>query len=236
MSFILDALKKSENERQKQTGPALFEVKVAAPKPGLPLWAVALAVLLVVNIGVVIWLVLRKPPEAPPPAQAPVASTMQPAAALPITPAPLPPPAVAPQQAAPAQSEAPETQPQHSADDEAEPMNPEDYEPAVVPPSANSASVPEQSPGNAPTTGGRVTRGTMEGFPTYEELAARTSLPELRLDMHVFSAKPQDRFVFINMQRVREGDSLPSGVHVEQITPDGVVLSHQGRKFVLERE
>ena len=234
MSFILDALKKSENERQKQTGPALFEVKVAAPKPGLPLWAVALAVLLVVNIGVVIWLVLRKPPEAP--AQAPVASTMQPAGALPVTPAPLPPPAVAPQQAAPAQSETPETQPQHSAEDEAEPMNPEDYEPAAVPPSANSASVPEQSAGNAPTTGGRVTRGTMEGFPTYEELAARTSLPELRLDMHVFSAKPQDRFVFINMQRVREGDSLPSGVHVEQITPDGVVLSHQGRKFVLERE
>ena len=63
MSFILDALKKSENERQKQTGPALFEVKVAAPKPSLPLWAVALAVLLVVNIGVVIWLVLRKPPS-----------------------------------------------------------------------------------------------------------------------------------------------------------------------------
>ena len=31
MSFILDALKKSENERQKASGPALFEVKVAPP-------------------------------------------------------------------------------------------------------------------------------------------------------------------------------------------------------------
>ncbi len=53
MSFILDALKKSESDRQRHTGPALFEVKVAAPRPGLPLWAIALAVLLLVNVGVV---------------------------------------------------------------------------------------------------------------------------------------------------------------------------------------
>mgnify|MGYP000979545620 CR=1 FL=1 len=31
MSFILDARNKSENERQKQRGPSLYEVKVAAP-------------------------------------------------------------------------------------------------------------------------------------------------------------------------------------------------------------
>ena len=44
MSFILDALKKSENDRQRQSAPALFEVKVAAPRRRFPLWAVALAV------------------------------------------------------------------------------------------------------------------------------------------------------------------------------------------------
>ena len=32
MSFILDALKKSETDRQRQASPALFEVKVAAPR------------------------------------------------------------------------------------------------------------------------------------------------------------------------------------------------------------
>ena len=36
MSFILDALKKSESDRQRQSGPALFEVKVAAPRTRLP--------------------------------------------------------------------------------------------------------------------------------------------------------------------------------------------------------
>ena len=47
MSFILDALKKSESDRQRQNGPALFEVKVAPPRTRLPLWAMAIAVLLV---------------------------------------------------------------------------------------------------------------------------------------------------------------------------------------------
>ena len=45
MSFILDALKKSETDRQRQTSPALFEVKVAAPRHKFPVWAVGLAVL-----------------------------------------------------------------------------------------------------------------------------------------------------------------------------------------------
>ena len=38
MSFILDALKKSENDRQRQSGPALFEVRVAPPRTRCWLW------------------------------------------------------------------------------------------------------------------------------------------------------------------------------------------------------
>ena len=50
MSFILDALRKSEHERQRQTGPALVEVAVAAPKPKPNRWAGAAIALLVVNL------------------------------------------------------------------------------------------------------------------------------------------------------------------------------------------
>jgi len=63
MSFILDALKKSESDRQRQNGPALFEVKVAPPRTRLPLWAIAIALLLAVNAGVVAWMLLRRPPH-----------------------------------------------------------------------------------------------------------------------------------------------------------------------------
>ena len=107
----------------------------------------------------------------------------------------------------------------------AEPLNPDDYEPAAEP-----------SVGAPPAYTGNVTRGTIEGLPTYEQAAASGLMPEISLNMHVYAVKPKDRFVFLNMQRLHEGESLPNGVHVEQITPDGVVLSHHGSKFVLERE
>ena len=61
MSFILDALKKSENDRQHQSSPALFEVKVAAPRRRFPVWAVALAVLLGINALVLGWVLLSVP-------------------------------------------------------------------------------------------------------------------------------------------------------------------------------
>jgi len=61
MSFILDALKKSESDRQRQSGPALFEVKVAAPRTRLPLWAIAIAGLLAVNLAIVMWMLWRHP-------------------------------------------------------------------------------------------------------------------------------------------------------------------------------
>ena len=60
MSFILDALKKSETDRQRQNGPALFEVRVAPPRNGLPLWAMGLAGLLAVNLLIVGWVLLRR--------------------------------------------------------------------------------------------------------------------------------------------------------------------------------
>jgi general secretion pathway protein B len=80
MSFILDALKKSETDRQRQNGPALFEVRVAPPRDKLPLWAIGLGVLLAVNLVIVAWVLLRRP-AAPETAAPPTASAMQPAQA-----------------------------------------------------------------------------------------------------------------------------------------------------------
>ena len=92
MSFILDALKKSENDRQRQSGPALFEVRVAPPKSKFPPWAIALVALLVVNLGVIGWLMLRKPA---------VAATAATPAVSPVTGVPLTPPATTPAPAGP---------------------------------------------------------------------------------------------------------------------------------------
>ena len=280
MSFILDALKKSETDRQRQNGPALFEVKVAPPRNGLPLWAVGLAVLLAVNLVIVAWVLLRRPAGAevaaatrPVPAQTssslPPMGTSPPASlagaaspgaqqgqaappggnAVPVggtaPTAPLtqtagmtqPVPAGAPSGMPsagpyPQPPAAPNTVPNGGnealagqANAAGERPNPDDYAPAA-------------EPGPLAPFGNHVARGTTSGVPLYQDaaLAPGAHLPNLRLDLHVFAAKPQERFVMINMHKLHEGDSLPEGVRVESITPEGAVLTHDGARFLLTRE
>jgi general secretion pathway protein B len=223
MSFILDALKKSESDRQRQSGPALFEVKVAPRRPGLPAWAVAIAVLFFVNLGIVLWILLRKPAPQP----APVAQRLLavvPASAPPVTAAPAPPastaststPAAPPPAVTPAAMEG-----VAEAQGPAAPAaNPDDYAPAT----------------DAVDSFGHVRRGTASGVPLYQQVAAATQLPQLRLDLHAYAARPEDRWVIINMHKLHEGDSSPEGVHVETISPEGVVLSYQGTRFLLPRD
>lgn len=265
MSFILDALKKSETDRQRQNGPALFEVRVAPPRDKLPLWAVGLGVLLAINLVIVAWVLLRRPataeaaapaamaPAAPvspqqgpayPPApntvpvngtapgapMAQAAGMTQPAAAAPS--APVAGPAAAPTQGG-QQAMAPgsaTTAPVVANNDtqaaagEADRPNPDDLAPAA-------------EPGPPQPFGNHVSRGTLSGVPLYQDIASSSHLPTLRLDLHVYAANPQDRFVMINMHKMHEGDTLPTeGVRVENITPQGAVLSHDGTKFMMPRD
>jgi hypothetical protein len=50
----------------------------------------------------------------------------------------------------------------------------------------------------------------------------------------VYAVHPAERFVFINMRKLREGDSLPDGVRVEEITQSGAHLSYRGSKFSID--
>src|ERR1700733_4772569 len=236
MSFILDALKKSESDRQRQSGPALFEVKVTPPKPRFPTWAVALAALLVLNIAFGAWVLLRHAPPSPPPPAADAA----PRALAPALPS-LPPP-VAPQSAAslsparaapPAAAAAPDAAPHAAttappepvlsdAPSKGSPANPDDYAPAVAPGKTDDTA--------------HVRTASESGLKSYEDSQAdpNAHLPALRVDLHVYAAKPEERFVLINMHRLHEGETLPEGVRIDSITPEGVVVSYQGTRYMLE--
>ena len=224
MSFILDALKKSEAERQRQAGPALLEMRIVRPARRLPPWAIVVGVALIGCVGVLAWVALRRTAApasvaaaAPPTAAAPTpgsASTADAAGQQGSGPATTILPAVA----APTPGAAPfanvGTEPQNTAaagDD-----NPADVAPAESAPS-----------GTSPSHSGTA------GLRNYAELGGK--LPELRLDLHVYAAKPADRYAFINMRKVREGDVTSEGVEVKEITPDGVVLEYQGTEFLLGR-
>ncbi|MGC1460119.1 MAG: general secretion pathway protein GspB, partial [Steroidobacteraceae bacterium] len=74
--------------------------------------------------------------------------------------------------------------------------------------------------------------------PSYAQAASvpGANLPELKLDLHAYATNPADRFVFLNMTKLMEGQSTPAGVRVESITPDGAILSWQGSRFFLQRQ
>jgi general secretion pathway protein B len=235
MSFILDALKKSENDRQRQSSPALFEVKVAAPRRAVPGWVIGVGALLVINVGVLSWLLMRdRTPEV-----APVAATNNPAPAttaqpgmvtvtIPSTQVNIPLNAVSPAPAAPepgvvAPSAAPPLAEDPLLSGQEAPVPPDydsrDYQPAITPEQAGAVASARRA----------------SDVPSRDEVLSQgTQLPELRLDLHVYAKEPAERFVFINMRKLREGESLPDGVRVDEITQRGAKMSFRGTRFTLE--
>jgi general secretion pathway protein B len=224
MSFILDALRKSEHERQRQVGPGIADIREgAASRSPFPLWALALGGLLALNMLVVIVVAFRdhstRGGAAPVTEGAPAPTATPPTAP---TPQPLP--------AASAPAETSNTQAPPATDQQAEPLSAEpapamEPEPTLRPeakPAASSNAEMDESYASLPTLGDVTLQGT--------------SLPELHLDLHVYASRPVDRFVFLNTRKYREGGKTPDGTTIERITPDGVILNHHGVRFLLPRQ
>ncbi len=212
MSFILDALKKSETERQRQGGTEFTVLPVSPASSSVPRWLWIVGALLMINLFVLVGLLLR--PDAGP-SQLPVATieTSRPT------------PEVAndaessfEQKVAAAKQRPPVQQASDSTADVTSPSSPPVQSVLI---SQNPAEVPAS-----------------DRYPTLQEVQASgtSHLPDLHLDIHVYSAVPKDRFVFINMTKLREGSQLAEGPVVAEITPDGVVLGHQGQYFLLPRD
>lgn len=210
MSFILDALKKAESERNRRVAPVLMDARIAPPRRGLPAWAWALGGILLVNLALLGWLALRQP-ATPPATSASAAPTLQTDAA-PTQPAPLP---------------------AGVADQAAMPAPAGDSAPAQGAPPSPAIELP-RAPPRAVAPAPARTSIDEDRLPGIHELrAAGVALPELQLNLLVYDPAPAERAVLLNGQRAREGEYLPNGVKVERITPEGVVLEAGGRRFRL---
>jgi general secretion pathway protein B len=248
MSFILDALKKSENERQRQVGPSLADVQVGQRRINKPWWAVAVGALLVVNLGVLIVVLMRDgDARSNTPRAAAENSTADTSAtdARAGTQVPLPASASRMPRGNPTLN-APTGSGRSLADEAGS------GEAGVVldsdPQLSAAANVPEGPPLVRPINAPAVAPATIqpqaqaqtaseEMLPTQMDLAAGgTVLPEMHLDIHVYSARPTDRFVFVNMQKYTEGQALKEGPTLERITTEGAVLNHRGMRFLLPRQ
>jgi hypothetical protein len=228
MSYILDALTKAAQQRERQV-PVVQRLLSAAPARGAS-WAREpgrLAPVLAVSAGLlavalVLWL-RSAPAPAPAPlepatpslsASAPRAPSVE--IARPVKVEPSPRPEIPTAKPAPAEREASAVMPTVTPKPQAPaPPAPATRPPvAVVQPAPSGVAVaPVAPPVTAP--------------PTPAEKAA------LKLEALIYSDVPAQRMVFINGRRYSEGEMVDGRLRVEEIQEDGVALSDQGRRFTL---
>lgn len=199
MSLILEALKKSEQERRRDKGPDLQSIHqpvvARAPRRSNGLWWGA--ALLAVNVAVLgLWWQQRDASVVAPAPRAAALSTPQ------AQPEPQP-------QSQPVQAPAPAAEaPANSAP-----------QPAAV-----QQEVQPEFTHIVP--GGGAAAGTSQRVEEVDELPedVRNNLPAMTFSFHVYSANPQQRTIIINNRRMREGDEINPGLVLQEITEDGVIL------------
>jgi general secretion pathway protein B len=255
MSMILEALRKSEAERQRGRAPGLFVEQQALARRDPrrpPAWAfvlLALLVALLLGWGWREWNRARSDAAAAnaataaadaSAARAPEIATVDVAATTPAARVDAPltdttaaaDPGVALVTAPPAPTRAPPP-----ADPTSRPLPAPALDPATLPmlPADAAAPLPAGDAGtSAPVA---MPTPPVEFLPRLADLGAgeRAALPPLQLSMHVFSDDPARRFVIVDDKRLTEGALVAPGLVVEQIRRDGAVLSWDGRRMLLPR-
>jgi general secretion pathway protein B len=236
MSFILDALRKSEHERQRTAMPGIAQVPFGLPRRELPVWALAVIALLVialVTLAGALWrstwpdaardravsapgrteVPLALPPVLPPtPSVDASERTTTPDADASVATTTLP---AEPEKLVPADTVAPRRVSPAPAT-------------ALQPRASVRAADPSTEAANEPPS------ATEQTLPSAAALAAQgINVPTLRLELHGYAERAADRFVFINGTKYSEGATLAEGPKLVAIAPNGAVLSYLGQRFLL---
>lgn len=215
MSYILEALKKAQSERQLGSAPTIHAVPIQAAPPKAasaartPLW-LGFGALALLAIGAGAMWTLRAPA---PVALAPVALAQPPAAPMPL-PAPAivlpPPPAPAPMPVAPVKA-------MPAAAIKAPPMPREApaVRPAPVAAAAPAAPAPE------------------EALPFARDLPEpmRSELPKVAFGGYMYSKNPADRLLLIDKALRHEGEEVAPGLVLEKLLPKAAVMNYRGTRY-----
>lgn len=221
MSYILDALRKSQQARQSGTVPrsgAVHNVSLALPVNG---WWLALGVVLLLGIlaaVLIFWrgAVANLPEPLPAPATEPVTAVPEPEPTIPVA---------AEKPASPAEVPAKKTA---SAGDLAE-------QGKISAPAPRPKKIAAARPSKKPLA--PAVPLAMDDTPLLQQMPEefRRALPPLALTIHVYSHEESQRILFINNREYHQGSQIEGGIRVENIVPDGVVLSYRGERFKLSR-
>jgi len=221
MSFILDALKKSEHKRRAQAGgesAALFEMsgkKISARRRSLQLLIIFLLLGILLLLGVLVW---QNPWNATDRSRMSEIVIAEP-------------PAIAPA-----------VQPQEDVQPTTQPSLAEPRKRAVTVPFPSAVAtqptpVPAQAPPVAPVTP-TAQQPVEDQVYTISDLPTdvRRRLPALQMALHAYNATDADAsLVQINGRLVREGAQIAENLSVDEITGDGAILRSGAYRFLLPR-
>lgn len=256
MSYILDALKKADRERNLAKVPTLTTVHVPVLTAGrrVGVWAVVLTVL--AGGGVFLWMMRPSPPAAPVPV---AASRTDGGTAVPVRVAEPPPPA-APEPAAaatPSSSPVPgvPAPPVKSVGAGKRPAPPTVMESPPARPSAPRVPAPEAAPPEQtqaaldavappmpplpvrpealPSQGAGRPGAPAPPAPPADPAMLPAALAKMTLDVFVYTDVEADRLVVINGRRYTKGQYVEGLYLIDNITPEGVALSYRGEQAVL---
>ena len=252
MSFILDALKKLEQKRQRGSVPDLMTVHVPVQREikKRPVWPYLIIGALFLNAALfLVWLQPKKP-SAPSPAVNRNASSEHSATykkSQPQSPASIKIPEVKPavearEQKAPVSNESGQkTRPAKTA---APPPTVTAEKPAKEirdtepPKTASEVSVgkpPSKESLSADRPGDAGTNKGMSGnnVPELSQLpqSAQSEIPKLTILGHIYSDNPGTRLININGDIYREGENIAKNLKIEEITETGVILDYNGTRF-----
>jgi len=226
MSYILDALNKSEEKRSAQHQPDTgIAGKPAQQQPGRDKrWLIILLGGLLLSGGL-IWSRLMLPDE-----HKPAIATTSAVVPTPNTP-----------QISPASSAPPPDDLMGKKIWLRKQLEPTVLEqspiPAAVVPAIQDTNEAEQLQASIIPHDVKVSPhhedDTYANIPDRSQLSAmqQAAVPAIRIEGHVYDKIPAARMVIINEQLRREGQPCGNGLMLEEITTDGVILSHNGTVF-----
>ena len=259
MSYILDALKKADAQRERDPARGIHAQATILPGSSQGgdgrnwLWVAGAAVL--VALGWLLWSMYEdKPPVAPPalvrsePVPAPVAvaplaapAVSAPVAAATATSSPqvatavLPPPAaprIEPAEPKNIAQPAPHARPQLKTEPRAPTVAAPQPAPAPARASAASGSVPAAATAAAPTAPAPAAApvpAVVEAGPITRGLPP--DAPKLAISGGVYSKNPAQRMLIVNGQVFSQGADVGSGVVLEEIRPKSAVLRFNGARY-----
>jgi general secretion pathway protein B len=255
MSYILDALKKAEQERRRGKAPDIMtDTDGTVRRPEKRLWPYAVLIILVAAAGSLGWFFGHEQTDTSSLALqgkqnyvVPVHPQTQPKVQTATTPAEMasgtqPTTASGSSQGVKEEKSGSHNAPSAPLDDK---RNLSKSLAKPIPGDNRSASA-NKEPGRVVTSKSSQDRSAEEIRPqpehkpvadnkiyTINELpeAVRQGLPSLTISTHIYASEKSERLAAINGHIGREGQEVMTGIMLESITPDGAILRYQGYKF-----